>query len=344
MVQGIAQVECLSNVEPDDWDKEAERLGGCFFHCYAYGKYESIRSNGEPLFVKALNQDGECVGIAVGSITSSRLWPLASLSRRAVLGALPATVNKNEEMERTIMLALEKELKRRGVSHLHVCSYESPNSASVFHTLSYNLNERYEFYIDLCKPLDSIWKTFKGTRRTDIRKAEKLHVGTVIDNSIAGLRVFDKFQAASMQRRGADFQPMDAADESSKFMLLNSGRAMLLISSCDGSPVNGAMFGMFRDKAYYLYSGSTLDGNKLCGPVHLIWTAIQILKTNGFRSLNLGGVICGSLEAASDNNLYSFKKDFGAAIVMQPAGLKITSRLGASLEAVVCGLKRVAVH
>ena len=343
-LQRIAHVECVSSVEPDDWDKHAERLGGGFFHCHAYGKYESMQSNVEPLFVKALDQDGECVGIAVGSIASSRLWPLASLSRRAILGATPATIDASGEMERTIMLALEKQLKRRGVSHLQVCAYDSPNSASVLPTLSYNLNDRYEFYIDLCRPPDVIWKSLKGSRRTDIRKAEKSRVETKVDNSIAGLRLLDGFHTASMQRRGVKVQTMNTSTESANVMLLNSGRALLMISSCDGTPINGAMFGLFGGKAYYLRSGSSQDGNRRCGPVHLIWTIIELLKSQGFTFLNLGGVMFTSGGPSSDDSLYSFKKDFGATIVMQPAGMKITSRLGASLEAFVYGLKRVAVH
>ena len=86
------------------------------------------------------------------------------------------------------MLALEKELKRRGVSHLHVCAYDSPNSASVLHTLSFNLNDRYEFYIDLAMRLDIIWKSFKASRRNNIRKAENLRLGAFLEAFMCGLK------------------------------------------------------------------------------------------------------------------------------------------------------------
>lgn len=340
---GIAQIHCLSTVEPEEWDQHAERLDGSFFHCYAYGQYESIRSNIQPLFVKALDENGECVGVAIGSIVSPRFWPFASCCRTAVFGALPATKEKTGGMQRVIMLALEKALKRRGVYQVQVSSYDSPNSANILGGLSYNLNDRCEFYIDLSMSLDYLGKSFKGSRRTDIRKAEKSGVETQVDNSSAGLRLLDGFQAASMQRRGVEFQSMDPVGESAKMMLLDSGRAMLLMSSCAGRPINAAMFALFGHKAYYLYSGSSLDGNKQCGPVHLLWTAIQLFKAKGFSALNLGGA-CALHEAASEKNLYNFKRDFGALVVTQPAGMKTLSVLGASLNASASCLKRIAVH
>src|SRR5260370_37969310 len=127
--------------------------------------HESSILNGEPLFVKAFDKSGECVGIVVGTLSSSRMWPFSRYCRTAVLGALPATRDKSPETEHAIMAALENDLRQYGVFRIHVCSYDSPNSAIVLSRLSYHLMDRHEFYLDLMRPLDYIWKNLRGTRR-----------------------------------------------------------------------------------------------------------------------------------------------------------------------------------
>jgi lipid II:glycine glycyltransferase (peptidoglycan interpeptide bridge formation enzyme) len=133
---------------------------------------------------------------------------------------------------------------------------------------------------------------------------------------------------------------MDPAAESAKLELLEAGRAMLLVSACAGTPMNAAMFGVFGGKAYYLYSGSSLEGNARCGPVHLIWTGLQRLKEQGITCVNLGGALPGGGTDGRERELYRFKKDFGTAIVRQPAGVKTIGRLGVSLQAFASRLRR----
>src|SRR6266496_4154470 len=87
----IDKVTCDSVVDGREWDELATRLGGGFFHCYAYAAYESLRPHTQPLFVKAFDQQGDCIGIAIGNVMSPRFWPFNTVCRTAVFGALPAT-------------------------------------------------------------------------------------------------------------------------------------------------------------------------------------------------------------------------------------------------------------
>ena len=336
----LQKIECASTVDQRNWDELAERLGGCFSHCYAYGVYESFRSNVVPLFVKAFDQNRECIGIAVGSIESPKYWPFSRFCKSAVIGALPTTRDKSPDLERAIMVALEKELKLRGVFRIHVCSYDSPNSVAVLSSLSYDLHGRVEFYLDLNRPLEDIWKMLKGARRTHIRKATKLGVETRIENDLASLLRLYSFQAESLQRRGILFDPPRGQADAAKALLLDTGRAIVLVSYLGGAPVNAALFGRFGRKAYYLASGATVSGKQSCGPVHLLWTMIEKLKAAGGEVLNLGGVSVALGDEGGVSGLYSFKQDFGATGISQPAGTKIISQMGAGLDSAYAFLHR----
>ena len=109
-------------------------------------------------------------------------------------------------------------------------------------------------------------------------------------------------------------------------MLLESGRIDVFVSTLNDAPINGSVFGNFNDKPYYLVSGSSDLGFKNCGPVHLIWTAVQKYKEQGATILNLGATLEGQ------DSLFQFKKDFGATVVSQPIGKKRISQIGSGLH------------
>ena len=338
----IDRITCDSVTDHGAWDDLASQLGGGFFHCYAYAASESCSSNTRALFVKAFDQQGDCVGIAIGHVVSPRVWPFTTVCKTAVFGALPATKYKSVDAQQAIMAAIERELKRRGVYQLKVSAYDSVDSGSVLSALSYELTDRVEICLDMSYPIDELWKQLKGSRRTDIRKATKLGVETKVENSRACIQQLHRFQAQSLTRQGVLFD-FNMANDSSKNILLDAGRGMLLMSYHGGVSVNAAFFGVFGDKAYYLASGSSIEGNKCCGSAHLLWTAIELLKNQGVRTLNLGGVVGGAGDVDSKNGLYSFKQDFGGVVLPEPAGVKVISQTGAKLNTALNMLKRTAL-
>jgi hypothetical protein len=246
----IDNIECTYSVDPEQWDTLAMELGGSFHHCHAYAMHESSRPNVTPVFVKAFNQAGECEGIAVGSILCPRFWPTSSYCKGAFFGALPATRNNSAETEQEIMSALTDALYRKGVFEIRFAAYESRNSASVLPSLSYQTKDRFEFYIDLTKPLDELWSSLKPTRRNKIRKATKMGVESRIDNNVGGLALLHRFQGESLQRRGIEFSAESERAEMMNASLLDTERAVLLVSYKDDEPINAALFGYLGGKVY----------------------------------------------------------------------------------------------
>jgi len=340
----IVRIQCASSAVSGEWDALVAYHGGSFFHCHAYGVHECARRNGEPLFTKAFDHKGECVGVALGTIVSPRHWPFSRFCRRAIFPALPATREKDVDIQRAIVVAIEQAFKGKGIFSIRICSYDSPLSASVLSSLSYELNDRCEFHIDLSVPKEVIWNNLKSARRNDIRKATKLGVETRMANTVADLQVLYGLQAESMQRRGMDFHADIEQAAMTKALLVDTGRAVLLVSYCGGIAINAAMFGCFEGKAYYLHSGSSLAGNKMAGPVHLLWKMIELLKADGGTALNLGGADAPPHARDSRNGLYTFKRDFGASSIPQPAGTKSISWIGSKMNMILSLLKRRAVR
>ena len=332
---GIQRIECASAVEPREWDELAARLGGGFFHCHAHVAYESTRPNAKPCFVKAFDERDECVGVAVGTITSPRYWPFSRFCRVATFAALPATREPTADSERAILAALEKELRRQGVFLIHIGSCDSPNSARVLSALSYNVRHRAEFYLDLDRPLGDVWKTLVRECRNKMRKAEKLGVITRVENSASSLSLLYAFQQESLRRHGVEAQiPGDGAQPAT-LSLLDSGRAELLVSYHAETPISAAMFGIFAGKAYYLLSGSSSAGQENAGPSHLIWTMIERMNRASANVLNLGGATVPTSKDDPAGGVYRFKRDFGTTIITQPAGTKTLSPTGTALNNVL---------
>jgi len=299
----------------------------------------------EPLFLNAFDESGECIGIVVCTVSSPRFWPFSSFCKTAVFGALPATKGRNAELELAMMNILERELRSRGVFQIRICSYESSNSLKVLSAFSCQLYDRVEFYIDLSRSPEDIWKMLKSARRNDIRRATKLAVESRLDNTMKGIQQLYSFQTESLNRRNISFDQLCTPAERLQTLLLDTHRAKLLVSYHDGVPVNAGLFGLFGGRAYYLAGGSSREGYKCCGPVHLLWTMIEMLKADGATTLNLGGVDGpADQERGVKDGLYSFKKDFGGTVIPQPGCFKTISLLGARLNSILTLCKRMVTR
>jgi Acetyltransferase (GNAT) domain len=337
----VARVQYESTADQAEWDGLAARLGGSFFHCHAHVMYQAAQGRAQPLFVRAYDRAGACVGVAAGVISSPRYWPFSRSCKTAAFGSLPATGGVGAPLEQEILAGVEPSLHRQGVFALEVHSYESPSSGPVLSCLQYEPASRGEFYLDLSRDVEELWARMKGMRRTNVRKANRLGVETRQETSLAALERLYGFVRESLQRRGVAWRAPEGQAELVKDLLLDPGRALLAVSYWDGEPINAALFGLFAGKAYYLSGGSSLVGNSKYGPAHLFWTAVETLKAGGFTSLNLGGVPLAADEPDSQG-LFSFKQDFGADLVVQPAGRKVLAGFGSRLNGVLLRVKRSA--
>lgn len=322
------KVSIKKDISAKEWDERVTHCGGNYFHTHAYAVYEANKGSVTPLFISLLTPNGDVAGIAVVHLESPRHWPFSIYCKKANFGALPETLNSADLLP--FMRLIEEELTKLGVFYVFNHAYESSNSKDILTILGYQLNERSEFYISLEASEEDIWKKFKGSKRTDIRKAEKQGVETVFERSRESVAKLKSMQKSALARKGIVVSNKDEAAKRIKDKLVDLERAVVVTSKVGNEVINAGLFGYYNNKVYYLLSGSTVDGNKFSGPAHMIWHTIQQFKEMGFKSINLGGV--SEEESQNQAGLFSFKKKFGAEIVNQPSGQKTLSSTGSLLN------------
>lgn len=328
----VLSVQWSNSAAPAAWDAHVRDAGGSFFHCHAHTMYRADLLNAQPIFANFM-RDRECVGIAAGSLSTSRFWPFSRMCKMAAFSSLPAMSEDTPEAHRAAVELLDQCLARSGIYRVSYASYDSPHSLAVLPALGYEVHERSEFRVDLSPNLDNIWRSFGGSKRTDIRKAEKRGVQTHIEGPDGLANVYEMHNR-SMQRRRVSTKDAQHHAEMARKHLMDTGHAVVLVSFLENTPISAALFGRFENVSYYLTSGSSSQGYKTSAPVHLLWTAIQVFKEMGCRVLNLGGA------REDEEGLYKFKKAFGCTIVREPAGSKMIFRTGAVLASLRSALSR----
>lgn len=86
-----------SRVDLGEWDAQAAALGGGYYHCHAQAVCDATRTGNDPLFVKALDESGACVGLVTGTMSGPGVWPFSRYCGSATLYGLPATADGSAE-------------------------------------------------------------------------------------------------------------------------------------------------------------------------------------------------------------------------------------------------------
>ncbi len=328
----IKTLTCDHQVDPAVWDERAAALGGGFYHCHAATTYVARILGAEPLFICAMDDKGQCVGVAAGVVASRRVWPFSRYCRRASFEATPVA-GGNAELECEFLRVIAEELCRLGIFRMEFSSYHSPNSNRLLVGGGYALTPRREYDIDLTRPLDELFGAFSSSRRNKVRRAEKAGVITKEVNTTQALDLVRRLHDMSMERRGIPTTPLKDSVVSARHELLSSGRIHVLVSYCQGKPEGAKTVGLFNGRAYGIESGSTDQGNRCSCPVHLTWTSMRIFKDKGASRMSLGGA------KDHETGLQDFKKAFGGTETPQPAGYKTISRFGARLDGLLLRLR-----
>jgi hypothetical protein len=336
-------VRCALAVDQREWDALVGRMGGSFFHCYAYAAWESALLNARAVFITAADRDGQCIGLAVATCNTPRRWPFSRYCKTVEIGALPACPGNGPDAQAAILGATEDELRRLGVFRIRVNSYGAPHSENVLSLLRYDLADRHEFYVDLQESADAAWRLLTPQRKNKVRKGMKNGLQARPENSREGSHILWRLHAAALARHGVETSAVPGRIEATTRLLVESGRATLLVDYLAGEPVAALMYGVMGAQACTLMAGSNPAGNDAGAPSHLMWAMFELLLKDGISRVSLGGVSADDGDGGSQKGLYMFKKEFGALPVRQPAGFKTIARLGKTLSTVGSAVRRLAV-
>lgn len=163
------------------------------------------------------------------------------------------------------------------------------------------------YRIDLTKSLEAIWNGFKGSVRTEIRKAEKANITVSTVEAEEGLKRFYALYS-TLAEQGKVLLPDYRFFLEIWNRLHDKGRIMLLSASNGGEPAAAIFLFLYRGRAELMWSANTSSGAHI-GANHFIqWKAIERLKADGYSVYDLGGVPPDKDELPG---IQFFKKSFG---------------------------------
>jgi hypothetical protein len=163
------------------------------------------------------------------------------------------------------------------------------------------------FVLNLCGDLSCIEGALDGrTVRYCVRKAKRLGVEILEDNSDRGVREFYRLNQITRKKHGVPVQPMAFFWNLHKELILK-GRAFILLAVWGSKVIAASVFIKLGKTVYYKYNASDPEYLVSKAPNHLLtWYAIQKAHCEGFRFFDFG-------RTAPDNTgLMRYKRMWGA--------------------------------
>ena len=179
---------------------------------------------------------------------------------------------------------------------------EAQTAANVYRTL----------IIDLAPPIDELRKNLDKKWRNQLTRAEKNGLKVIAGSGTDEYRTFCRMYAEMQQRKG--FESTVDVEEFGRIQedLPETHRMRILICELGGTPVAGLVASAMGDSAIYLLGATSDDGLNAKGAYLLQWTMIQLLKENGIKWYDLGGI-----DPEGNPGVYSFKRGFSGTDVLQ---------------------------
>ena len=168
------------------------------------------------------------------------------------------------------------------------------------------------FLLDLAPPLEELRRKLDAKWRNKLTQSEKKSLTIVSGSGAEHYRTFCGMYYEMRERK--TFDTTVDVEEFARIQadLPGSHRMQVLICEQEETPVAGIVCSAMGDSAIYLLGATTDGGLNSRGAYLLQWTVIQWLKEKGVRWYDLGGI-----DSESNPGVYSFKKGFSGADVLQ---------------------------
>jgi CelD/BcsL family acetyltransferase involved in cellulose biosynthesis len=162
------------------------------------------------------------------------------------------------------------------------------------------LYDYFTFVLDLNRPIDNIWSSFKKQVRNSIKKAEKSSVKVTIGNTFESMCRIHRLHINNMKRLGTP-------PHSGKFFMQMwkqmhpTDNIRTYLATCEGRDVAGIVLFPHRESVRWGVGVVHSDYRWLNPLYPLLWEAIRWSKENGYATFDMGGT-----RPASGN--YDFKE------------------------------------
>jgi lipid II:glycine glycyltransferase (peptidoglycan interpeptide bridge formation enzyme) len=171
-----------------------------------------------------------------------------------------------------------------------------------------NEKDYLSFIVDLNPDKESLWKSIGLKNRNMVKRAEKEGVGISEVQNETDLKLFYGLYLKTMKRLGSPPQPYNFFREI--FQRFWPDNVLILLAIINNRAIAGGLFFLHKDSAHHSYSCSSRK-NLIPGTNNLLfWRAMEILKSRGFKSIDLG-------RTRPEAGNLAFKREWGGKQISQ---------------------------
>jgi hypothetical protein len=163
----------------------------------------------------------------------------------------------------------------------------------------------YVHTLNLRRGEEVLLKSFRGSTRRNIRKAEKAEVKVSFANSLSAMEAFYCLHCETRRRHGLPPQPWLFFERLHEHVI-SQGRGFVALASHKESEIAAAVYLLWKNGAIYKFGASKRNHTHLRTNYLVMWEAIRRLVRNGFTNLHLGRTDC------DDSGLLQFKRGWRA--------------------------------
>ena len=301
----LEKISLYNESETKNWDRFIEsHPKGTPFHlsCWLRAIHKTYSFKPLPYILK--NGDGEILGVfpcfsMKGLFEGTRI---VSLPYSDYCGPLVKDHNHEKELLETITQENEKQ-----ISYIEIRSPLLNDS----HFICHDYFKQHILHLS-ADPAEVKKIIDKRTIQYCIRKAKRVGVTIVEDNTENGVKEFYRLNCLTRKKHGVPAQPKKYFDNIYNEMIQNK-MAFLLLAIYDNITIAAGLFFKFKDTIFYKYNASDPQYLIKQAPNHLLtWHAIEQACLNGFEYFDFG-------RTSPDNNgLMRYKEMWGAKPVELP--------------------------
>ena len=293
-----------------------------FLQSPSYGKMNELLGN------KVIVEDFDSKGYALMVVRTAKrgkyleipCGPLTDWQDAKNRGEILARIKQIAEQEKCVFVRIRPQLMA------------SPENLAILSNLGLkkspmHLAAEHTVMIDLSKSEEELLADMRRQTRYEVRRAEKLGIKVITDNSEEMFKEFHKVQADTAKRQ--NFVPPNLKTLLAEKEAFQENATIYVAETAEGEKIAYGLIIRSGEEGDYYEAASTPLNRKMPGAYALLWQAMRDLKNQGHSRFNLWGIA----PAGQPNHRYAgvttFKTGFGGEVVEYvPAHDLVISKIG----------------
>ena len=262
--------------------------------------------------------------------------PLIDWGNKQLVGEVFQEIRENAKKEKCVFVRIRPQLiaNEENLRLLESLGLKkSPMHLAAEHTVM----------IDLRKTEDELLAEMRRQTRYEVRRAEKLGIKVIVDNSEEIYKEFHRIQAETAKRQG--FVPPDLKTLLAEREAFGENASIYVAETDAGEKIAYGLIVKGGKEGDYYEAASTELNRKMPGAYALLWRAMRDLKNEGYERFNLWGIAPPNQPNHRYAGVTTFKTGFGGEVVeFVPAHDLIISKVGYLKDYVVEVVRKKKRH